>query len=110
MELASDTAVANQFWIQQRLENTQDIIKEVSSSLAAQVLVVRNTETMLAQLVDMITREFRSSWRALSDIVAKALYVLIPNLILKDMLTSTQCIHPADLCCDPRDQKQPRRT
>lgn len=73
MELALDTATANHIWIQQRLENKRDIIKKISSSLAAQVLVVCHTETMLARLVDMITGEFRSSWRALGDVVAKVL-------------------------------------
>lgn len=99
MELASDKATSQQLWIQKRLENTRDIVKKISGSLAAQVLVVRRTENMLTQLVGMISGEFRTSWRSFGDMIAKVLWVIIQELFLAAMLTSTQCLYPANICC-----------
>jgi hypothetical protein len=73
MDLASDKAAAHQLQIRERLEDTRDIIKSISSSLSMQVLVVENTHNMLARLFEMISGEFRTSWRSLGEMVARVL-------------------------------------
>ena len=79
MDLASDKAVAHQFHIRERLEITYNVIKTISGNLAMQILIVENTQDMLARLFEMISGEFRTSWRSLGDMVAKVLWVSSPT-------------------------------
>ncbi|KAF2797253.1 hypothetical protein K505DRAFT_298803 [Melanomma pulvis-pyrius CBS 109.77] len=73
MDLASDKAAAHQLHIRERLEHTGGITKKISGSLAGQVLVVENTQNMLARLLEMISGEFGTLWRSLGEMVVKVL-------------------------------------
>jgi hypothetical protein len=73
MDLVSDKAAAHQLHVRERLEDTRDIIKKISGSLTMQVLAVESTQNMLARLFEMISGEFRTSWRSLGEMVAKVL-------------------------------------
>jgi len=71
MGLTSDKAAAHQLHIQERLEDTRGIIRKISGRLTVQALVVQSTQNMLARLLEMISGEFRTSWRSLGEMVAK---------------------------------------
>jgi hypothetical protein len=73
MDLASDVAAADQLDIRQRLDNTRSIIDTISGNVAAQTLVVENTQNMTARLLDMISGDLRASLRSLGEMVAKIL-------------------------------------
>jgi len=73
MDLASDKAAAHQLHIRERLEDTRGIIKKISGSLNMQTLVVENTQNMLVRLFEMLSGEFRTSWRSFGEMVAKVL-------------------------------------
>jgi hypothetical protein len=71
MEHASDKAAADQLHIRERLEGTRSLIERISGSLNMQKLVLENTRAMVEGLFEMISGEFRASWRSLGDMVAK---------------------------------------
>ena len=77
IELASDKTAVHQLRIRERLEGTRDIVNKISGSLTAQTLIVQSIQNMLARLFEMISGEFRTSWRSLGEMVAKVWYV--PN-------------------------------
>lgn len=72
MNLASDKAEEDQLRIQERLENTRGIIRQIKDNVATQLLMVQNTNLMLARLFQMVSGEFRASWKSLCEMVAKA--------------------------------------
>ncbi|KAI9666616.1 MAG: hypothetical protein M1821_004552 [Bathelium mastoideum] len=71
MDVASDKASADQLDIRESLDNTHDMVKKISGCLAVQALVVQNTQNNLAWLCDIISGELRTSWRSLTEMVAK---------------------------------------
>jgi hypothetical protein len=73
MDLASDKAAADQLDIRERLDNTRGIIDTISGNMAVQAMVVEKTQQTTTRLLDMISGEFRTSWRSLGEMVAKIL-------------------------------------
>lgn len=76
MDLASETAKADQLNIVKRLEDTQGIITHVQDSVTAQAQVVQTTNTMISRLFQMISGDFRISLESLGEVVAKVWYAL----------------------------------
>ena len=71
LTLATDETTANRLDIRERLDETHGIIDKCSGSLIAQTIALQNTHGMLAKLCKMMNGEFRTSWKALEDMVAK---------------------------------------
>jgi hypothetical protein len=49
----------------------------ISGRMNAQALAVGATQNMTTRLCEMISGEFRTSWRTLGQMVAKVLYVYV---------------------------------
>lgn len=81
MDLASNEATASQLRIQQRLNDTRDIVDSIRGSLNAQALVIGTTQKMTARLYEIIGGEVRTSWRSLGEMVAKVLCVRSCSLL-----------------------------
>jgi hypothetical protein len=77
MDFASEKAAEDQLHIREQLEDTRSIVNSISGSLNAQALVVGATQKMTTRLYEMISGEFRTSWRTLGQMVAKVLYVYV---------------------------------
>jgi hypothetical protein len=77
MDIASDKAAKDQLHIRERLEDTRSIVKSISGRMNAQALAVGATQNMTTRLCEMISGEFRTSWRTLGQMVAKVLYVYV---------------------------------
>jgi len=80
MDLESDKVTTHHLYIRERLEDTRGIIKKISGNLRVQSLLVENTQNLLTRLFEMISGEFRTSWRSLGEMVAKVSSVLHPKV------------------------------
>ena len=89
LTLATDRVTADQLGIRERLSETHDIIKKCSASLAAQTMVLQTTHGMLGTLCKMINGEFRTSWMALEEMVAKVWWVSNHSLTGLEILEPT---------------------
>jgi hypothetical protein len=75
MDLATDKAEADQLYVRETLENTRNIVYRIKDNITAQSLVAQSTNLMLKKLFDMVSGEFRASWKTLGELVTKVWYV-----------------------------------
>jgi hypothetical protein len=72
MDLATDRAELDGSQLREKLDSTRGVLQCVKDQVVAQALVVRNTQSMLVQLFQMVSGELRASIASLADMVAKA--------------------------------------
>jgi hypothetical protein len=70
MNIATEKAKSDSVFIRERLDQTRGLLHRVRDSLADQQLVMRNTQSLLSKLFEMVNSEFRTSWKSLGGIVA----------------------------------------
>ncbi|KAH6714436.1 hypothetical protein BKA61DRAFT_481678 [Leptodontidium sp. MPI-SDFR-AT-0119] len=71
MDIASEKVESDHRHIREGLDNTRNIIEGIKSSVTAQVVAVQRMNDMLSRLFQMASGEFRTSWKSLSEMVAR---------------------------------------
>ena len=69
--IAAEETKADNLYIRERLDQTRSVLSHVKGSVEGQQIVVQATQSLLARLFEMVSGEFRTSWKSLGDMVAK---------------------------------------
>jgi hypothetical protein len=72
LDMTSAKREANDLSIHERLEDSRRVIENIQGNVAAQALAVENSRSILEKLYRMINGEFSTSWRSLTNMIAKA--------------------------------------
>ncbi|KAE8446484.1 hypothetical protein EG329_011947 [Mollisiaceae sp. DMI_Dod_QoI] len=71
MNLASEKVEADHLRIRERLDDTRSIVNWIKDSVSAQATAVKFTNSMLSRVFDVITGDFRLSFKSLETMVEK---------------------------------------
>ena len=85
IDLATSKAEEEHGHIRERLDSTRSILPKIQDNAVAQSLAVRNIQSMLVGLIQVITGEFKTSWASLTNRVASIWYVTV-YVQLKEMV------------------------
>ena len=69
--IANEDAKSDNLHIRKRLDQTRGILDHVKENVQEQQLLVKNTQSLISRLLEMISGEFRTSWRSFGDMVAR---------------------------------------
>jgi hypothetical protein len=72
LDMTSAKREANDLSIHERLEDSRRVIENIQGNVAAQALAVENSRSILEKLYRMINGEFSTSWKSLTNMIAKA--------------------------------------
>lgn len=78
MNLASEKTRADHLDVRERLDGSRKLISGIKDSVASQAAVIRETNSMVARLFDIVGGDFRLPWKSLAEMVAKVWWVLPP--------------------------------
>jgi hypothetical protein len=71
MNMAQNRADSDSFQVRERLGVAQDVIERIGNTVAGQMALIQHTHTTMRSLMNMISGEFRTSWRSLGQMVAQ---------------------------------------
>jgi hypothetical protein len=75
MNITSEKNEAEQLHVQERLDNTHQVIQWINNSVSAQATAIQTTHSMLSKLLEMASGEFMTSLKSFGEMVTKVWYV-----------------------------------